>query len=137
MKFIFALLITIMLFVTNTITAQKKMITATVSNVTSNIGLVNFALFDKTNFKVKALQTKRSKIIEGKSRVVFNNVTAGEYAIICYHDKNENNQLDFQNNGMPSEDYGISNNIMNFGPPKYEDAKFSVTDKNVSLEIRF
>jgi uncharacterized protein (DUF2141 family) len=38
---------------------------------------------------------------------------------------------------MPLESYGASNNVMNFGPPKYEDAKFVVADKNVSLEIRF
>tara|TARA_B110000027_G_scaffold125581_1_gene143115 strand:- start:800 stop:937 length:138 start_codon:yes stop_codon:yes gene_type:complete len=45
--------------------------------------------------------------------------------------------MDFQPNGMPLEDYGASNNIMNFGPPKYEDAKFTVTDKKVSLKIKF
>jgi uncharacterized protein (DUF2141 family) len=38
---------------------------------------------------------------------------------------------------MPLEAYGASNNIMNFGPPKYEDAKFTVTDKKVSLKIKF
>ena len=45
--------------------------------------------------------------------------------------------MDFEANGMPIEDYGASNNVMNFGPPKFEDAKFSIIDKNVSLEIKF
>jgi uncharacterized protein (DUF2141 family) len=38
---------------------------------------------------------------------------------------------------MPKEDYGASNNVMNFGPPQYEDSKFIVSDKNVSLNIKF
>ena len=45
--------------------------------------------------------------------------------------------MDFKANGMPLEDYGASNNNMTFGPPNFEDAKFIVTDKNVSLEIKF
>ena len=56
MKFIVAILATAMLFITNTITAQNKTITATVVNVTSDTGKVGFALYDKTNFRMKPLQ---------------------------------------------------------------------------------
>ena len=45
--------------------------------------------------------------------------------------------MDFAGNGMPLEDYGASNNVMNFGPPTFDDAKFLLTDKNVSLDIKF
>ena len=137
MKLIVAILTTTILFITNSITAQNNTITATVINVTSDSGKVGYALYDKTNFRMKPIQGVASKIVNGKSVVVFENVEAGEYAIICYHDKNNNDKMDFEANGMPLEDYGASNNVMNFGPPKFEDAKFMVTDKNVSLEIRF
>ncbi|MEO9570147.1 MAG: DUF2141 domain-containing protein [Polaribacter sp.] len=137
MKLIVALLATTMLFISNQITAQTKTITATVINVSSDSGKVGFALYNKTNFRLKPIKATSSKIVDGKSIVEFKNVEAGEYAIICYHDKNDNNKMDFQSNGMPLEDYGASNNVMNFGPPKFEDAKFAVEDKNVSLEIRF
>ena len=137
MKLILAIFTTLLLFITNTITAQNKTITATVVNVTSDTGKVGFALFDKTNFRMKPLQGSTSTIIEGISTVTFENIEAGEYAIICYHDKNDNNKMDFQTNGMPLENYGASNNNMSFGPPKFEDAKFTVSDKNVSLEIKF
>lgn len=137
MKLILAILTTAMLFITNTITAQNKTITATVVNVTSDTGKVGFALYDKTNFRMQPLQTFAATIVNGKSTVIFKNVEAGEYAVICYHDKNENNKMDFMPNGMPLENYGASNNNMTFGPPKYEDAKFRVDDKNVSLEIKF
>ncbi|RCS27163.1 DUF2141 domain-containing protein [Polaribacter sp. WD7] len=137
MKFITALLTVLVLSVTNSLTAQNKTITATVVNVTSNDGKVGFALYNKATFMKKPLQAKNAKIIEGKSTVTFENLSDGEYAIICYHDKNDNNRMDFESNGMPKEDYGTSNNVMSFGPPQFNDAKFLLTTKNISLDIRF
>jgi uncharacterized protein (DUF2141 family) len=138
MKFLVSILIGIMLFISNAIIAQNNTtITATVVNVTSDSGKVGFALYDKINFRMKPIQGKESKIVDGKSTVIFENVAAGEYAVICYHDKNDNDKMDFQSNGMPLEAYGASNNVMNFAPPRFDDAKFTVIDKNVSLEIKF
>ena len=137
MKLIVAILTTTILFITNSITAQNNTVTATVINATSDAGKVGFALYDKTNFRMKPIQGAASKIVNGKSVVVFKNVTAGEYAVICYHDKNNNDKMDFKSNGMPLEDYGTSNNVMSYGPPKYDDAKFVVSDKNVKFDIRF
>ncbi|QXP62422.1 DUF2141 domain-containing protein [Polaribacter sp. HaHaR_3_91] len=137
MKLILAILTTAMLCVTNLVTAQNKTITATVVNITSDSGKVGFALYDKTNYRMKPIQSANAIIEAGKSTVVFENVEGGEYAIICYHDKNDNDKMDFKANGMPLEDYGASNNNMTFGPPRFEHAKFKVNDKNVSLEIKF
>ena len=137
MKLILAILTTIMLFITHSITGQNKTVTATVINISSDEGKVGFALYNKTNFRLKPLQGATSIITKGKSTVIFKNVEAGEYAIICYHDKNNNDKMDFKANGMPLEDYGASNNNMSFGSPQFNDAKFSVIEENVSLEIRF
>ena len=137
MKLIVALLTATLLFITNSIMAQNKTITATVVNVTSDSGTVGFALYNKDNFMKTPIQGKVSKIENGKSIVVFENVAPGEYAITCYHDRNNNGKMDFQPNGMPNEDYGASNNVMSFGPPQYDEAKFVVTDKDVSLDIKF
>lgn len=137
MKFLTSILVLIIVFTIESLSAQNKTITASVMNVTSNKGKVSYALYDKDNFMKEPLKAKSSKIVNGKSTVVFNDVPAGEYAIVCYHDKNDNNKMDFQPNGMPIENYGASNNVMNFGPPQYEDAKFTIIDNNVSLDIRF
>ena len=137
MKLIVSLLIATTLFISTAITAQNKTITATVINVSSNDGTVGFALHNKTTFLKTPIQSIKAKIIDGKSTVTFKNLEAGEYAIICYHDKNNNDKMDFQPNGIPLENYGASNNYMNFGPPNYDKAKFVVTDKNVSLDIKF
>jgi len=142
MKILITLLITsFMMFIKS---PEKKVkskkennITVTVINASSNEGKVVFALFDKENFLRIPLQGKSSKIINGKSTIVFDNVSAGEYAITCYHDKNNNDKMDFSPQGMPIEDYGASNNVMTLGPPQYYNAKFMINDKNVSLEIKF
>ena len=85
----------------------------------------------------KPIKAENATIENGKSVVTFKEVPAGEYAIICYHDKNNNDQMDFTPQGMPLEDYGTSGNVVSFGPPTFENAKFTVSDKNVSLEIKF
>jgi len=116
---------------------EKKSITVVVPNVPSNKGKVSFALYNKETFRLKPLQGKSSSIKNHQSTVVFENITPGEYAIICYHDANENGRMDFEPTGMPMEDYGVSNNPASFGPPQYDTAKFVVADKDVTLEIKF
>ncbi|MUU77566.1 DUF2141 domain-containing protein [Winogradskyella endarachnes] len=113
-------------------------ITVTIDNVTSDKGLVMMSLHNKDTFmKAKAIMNAKSEIKDGKVAITFENVEAGEYAIIAFHDANENNNMDFSENGMPLESYGMSNNSMSFGPPNYDDAKFKVEDTNLELNIRF
>ncbi|WP_075341393.1 DUF2141 domain-containing protein [Tenacibaculum agarivorans] len=131
--------ILISMLIVTSISAQetKQTITVTVVNATSDKGTIKFALFTKATFLVKEpLQAKEGKIKDGKTTIVFENVPTGEYAVTCYHDKNGNNKMDFEPNGMPMEAYGASNNVMNFEPPRYDDAKFTILDKDVSLDIK-
>ena len=63
----------------------------------------------------------------------------GEYAILLYHDENDNGKLDKNVFGVPKERYGFSNN--EFGPhgskPKFEKALFKVgPDELVELDIQ-
>lgn len=117
--------------------ATPKNITVTVAKTMSNKGTVNFALYTKEGFMRTPIQTVSSTIENNTCQVVFKNVPQGEYAIICFHDENENNQMDFDEGRMPVEDYGVSNNPAGFGPPQYDTAKFVVSDKDVTLEIKF
>lgn len=45
--------------------------------------------------------------------------------------------MDFEPSGMPMENYGMSNNVVSYGPPTFEDGKFTVADAPVVLEIKF
>ncbi|WP_109300337.1 DUF2141 domain-containing protein [Aquimarina sp. AU474] len=124
------------------IQAQKETkgitITVTVPNVTSSDGEVHFGLYDENTFmKAAPIQGQKSNIENGVAKITFTNVPAGVFAISCYHDANSNNRMDFEPNGMPKENYGISNNQMNlYGPPTWTEAKFEVSTENLNLEIR-
>lgn len=114
-------------------------IEATVSNVLKKGGEVIFVLYDsEASFMgQKPVASKSVTPGESKAHVVFDNIKPGSYAMIVLHDLNGNAKMDFDSNGMPKEDYGASNNVMRMGPPTFNDAKFTVADKSVTLEIRF
>ncbi|MBT7425121.1 MAG: DUF2141 domain-containing protein [Flavobacterium sp.] len=137
MKILAKILTTAVVFVVSLLTSGNQEITVTVVNATTDNGKVSFALYDQVTFMKTPLKGASAKIIKGKSTVTFKNITQGEYSVICFHDKNNNGKIDFNENGMPLEDYGASNNNMDFGPPSFLDSKFTVIEEDVCLEIKF
>jgi len=142
------LLVVLALFFSSMLMAQTNMlkqdlnqgqsIKVSVINALSNTGSIHFALHNENTFrKSKALFAQEAIINENVSSVVFENIPEGEYAIICYHDENENKRMDFQENGIPIENYGTSNNAMNFGPPQFDSSKFELVNEDLILEIKF
>lgn len=109
-----------------------------INNVTSDKGKVYFALYDsENNFNnKKVLKVALAEIENGKVNIIFNQLSPGVYAVTCFHDLNNNGKIDFQANGMPIEDYGVSNNTMSYGPPQFDDAKFELTNKDLTFEIK-
>lgn len=114
-------------------------ITVTVPNASSAEGSVLFALYDSNEkfMKREPLDSKSGNIANGSTTMTFENILPGTYAIVCLHDKNGNQRMDFSSEGMPAEDYGISNNVILVGPPNFEDAKFVVGNKSLDLTIKF
>jgi uncharacterized protein (DUF2141 family) len=116
---------------------EVKNIKVSVVNALSDNGTIAFALYTKESFLKTPLESKSATIKNGLSTVEFENISTGNYAIVCFHDENSNGQMDFELNGMPKEAFGASNNVMNFGPPQFEDSKFEVSNNNLTLEIKF
>ena len=113
-------------------------ITITIDNVKSDNGKVLTSLHNSETFmKGKGIMDAETEIKDGKVTITLKNVLPGEYAIMTLHDENNNKRMDFQDNGMPLESYGVSNNVMSFGPPNYGDAKFKVADKDLEMNLRF
>lgn len=118
--------------------AEGVNITVTIDNVTSDKGKVLMSLHTSETFmKGKGIMDAETEIKDGKVTITFENVLPGEYAILAMHDANDNKRMDFQENGMPTESFGMSNNVMAMGPPQYDDAKFKVGGENLELNIRF
>jgi uncharacterized protein (DUF2141 family) len=117
---------------------NKEDIVVTISNLNSNQGKVFVALYDsEASFLNKGIQATYSKIEKHSCTIIFKEVPEGVYAISMYHDENDNNKMDSNFLGIPKEDYGCSNNARGFmGPPKWEDAKFQVTNITVNQHIK-
>ncbi|WP_438962589.1 DUF2141 domain-containing protein [Nonlabens sp.] len=127
---------TIILFISLLSVAQKNTysLTVIVPNATSDKGEIVFALNTEATFmKTQPIQSAAVEIKDGVATITFENVEAGEYALIILHDLNGNQKMDFEN-GMPTENYGTSGTI-SFGPPNFGDSKFTL-DENTELTIR-
>ena len=112
-------------------------LTVVVENVPNDNGKVVLGLYDGTTFmKAAPLQSATGETEERTVTLTIPNVNPGAYGVICFHDENDNSQMDFEANGMPKEAYGVSNNQMSYGPPQWENAKFEITDTDMEITIR-
>jgi uncharacterized protein (DUF2141 family) len=76
------------------------------------------------------------KINNNKADWILENVLYGEYAVRFFHDENLNSEMDTNFLGIPTEDYGFSNNAKAlFGMPSFEEAKFKMDSKNKTIKI--
>ncbi len=63
-------------------------------------------------------------------------LAAGDFALSIFYDRNDNGKLDTNFLGIPREPVAVSNNARpRFGPPKYEDAIFSIGAESVLQRI--
>lgn len=124
--------------VENKLIMEGQTVEVSVKNALSDKGAILFGIHSKETFmKAEAIYAESAKVVNGESIVIFENVPAGEYAVLCFHDENENGEMDFEMNGMPKESYGSSNNPFVCGPPDFELSKFEVKNKALALEIKF
>lgn len=82
---------------------------------------------------------KKEVPVTGESQTIrFSNLPRGTYSVAIYHDEDRNRELNTNFFGMPTEDYGFSNNASGtFGPPSFESCSFSFngSSKTISIEI--
>jgi uncharacterized protein (DUF2141 family) len=72
---------------------------------------------------------------------VFEHVPPGTYALVAIHDENDNDKLDRNFVGMPTEGYGVSNNrTYATKAPVWSECKFSVEaskNRKLTIELRY
>jgi len=67
----------------------------------------------------------------------FTDLPYGKYAVSVMHDENKNKKLDTNFLGIPKEGYGVSNNATgSMGPPKFEDATFTLDKDIIATDIK-
>ena len=135
-----ALLISLLItaLIANAQDTESVTLTVTIENVQSNEGQILAELHTQETFmRGPGIQQFMSNAKTGSISFVFEDVKPGTYAISTMHDINENQQMDYDYLGMPSEKYGMSNNERSMGPPTFEDAQFEVAEENLEINIRF
>ena len=128
-----ALVIGVLVFTFNS-SALRAQSANTLTVIIKNIELIQGTLelqlaSDSLQFNGSAeanLNLVRSiKVDSHEMKVVFNNLSNGDYALAIYQDLNENAKLDKKKFGIPAEPFAFSNDALRkFGPPYFEQAKF-------------
>jgi len=94
----------------------------------------NYMSYDQSKIRARRVLDVRSN---GSISCTFPELPPGSYAITCFHDINSNGELDTNLFGIPSEPYGVSNNVRpKFRAPRWEEALFQWKKEGVPPTIR-
>ncbi len=118
--------------------SQNSSLTINVSGLKNSTGVLTAELYSSKEKFLKTAYKKGSAVIKSNTAsVTFSDIPKGEYTVMVYHDINNNGKLDKSFIGMPKEPVACSNNAKGFmGPPKYEEAKFTITsDSKINIKM--
>lgn len=66
----------------------------------------------------------------------FENLRNGDYAVSVFNDENNNGKLDTNLFGMPTEDWGVSNNVRHvMSSPTFEESKVTIDNDDLKIII--
>jgi uncharacterized protein (DUF2141 family) len=118
-------------------TASAATIEVKVSSVVGGRGKVNVAVCDKERFLKDCLYSGSAPAQASDTVVTIQNVPKGTWAVLAYQDENQNDKLDRNLIGIPSENYGFSRDARGkFGPPDFSDAAIEVRDEAMAVTIK-
>jgi len=114
-----------------------------VNGARNSKGAIRAALFQSAKgFPSDAAQAIRTRAADIdpqtlSAEITFTGIPEGTYAVSVFHDENMNQKLDKNFMAIPKEGYGASNNPgKRMGPPRFEDAQFTINGAERSLEIK-
>jgi len=134
-------LLSLCLLIVESFFAQKYSVTVNATGFPDNVGQAYMGLYRaQDDFPVinKQYIGKVVAISGNKSALIFSQLPKGNYAVAVFHDRNKNGKLDTNMFGVPTEEYGFSNNARNtFSAPSFKDASFTVDgNKTISITIK-
>jgi uncharacterized protein (DUF2141 family) len=80
-----------------------------------------------------------AEIREGKATLAFPSLPAGDYAVVVFHDANDNGVIDHNILGIPSEHLGFSNAFklsLTSGLPSFDKLRFAHGTPSQTIAIR-
>ena len=139
--FIFLLLCYVLTsFATPCFSDSKFNLQVSVSAVASSKGWIEFALYKNPDTFAKVGTTyrlARTDAQKGMVNYTFKDLEPGKYAVVVYHDVNQNKICDKNFFGVPTEGYAFSNNVRpNLSVPSFEDCCFKFQqDRNIPIKM--
>lgn len=134
-----------------TLPAQAGELKVTITGVRSDAGALMVGLYDSADKFTKAVghaahvallsdKGRREGVtlraIVGSQGIGFMMLPPGRYAVIVFHDQNDDGLLNKSILGIPTEGYGFSNNASGFfGAPSFDAAAVTMGDEDKSISI--
>lgn len=119
--------------------AMAANVTVTVDQVHSAEGKVYVTLWGSPETWLddqKSLQNIGVPAAVGQVAVTFRDVAPGRYAVVTFHDENDNGEMDFNFLGLPTEGYAFSRDVRPFlSAPSFDSCAFTVGIDDVALTI--
>ncbi|MDR3612882.1 MAG: DUF2141 domain-containing protein [Candidatus Obscuribacterales bacterium] len=122
---------------------QNGSVIVHVSGFGSDRGVARFMLFNDESEYLKdkfngltAFKIGTASIKNTEANYVFRDIPYGEYAIKLFHDPDKTGLLPRNRLGGAKSEYGFSNNAKGrFGPPSFENAKFTLQNSEIYMNI--
>ncbi|WP_341677982.1 DUF2141 domain-containing protein [Niveibacterium sp. SC-1] len=116
-----------------------EVVLAPVRSATGSVRLSVYGVPATFRKEAQALKVIEVPASVGEVRVRVEDLPAGRYALMAYHDENGNGKLDLRLGMFPIEGHGLSNNPKVIGPPAFEDSAFAVEQAGqvVTIEMRY
>ncbi len=118
--------------------AQASDLKVVVDGVRSGKGAIMVALFNDASAFAADARFAGAFVTAKPGRVVvaFPELEPGTYAVSAFHDENDNDELDANFLGVPTEGYGFSNEAKGlFGPPDFAAASVVLKDRHMSITL--
>jgi uncharacterized protein (DUF2141 family) len=122
----------------------RGQLTVHVTGIRSGDGRVRAGIFDSGDgfpLRVDDVAIKAdAPIKDGEALIVFNDLPRGTYAVVAYHDENDNGRLDRNRLGKPREGAGIYRRPRSrFPPPRFRNSSFEFrgTDSTIRIELTY
>ena len=112
-----------------------------VKGVTKPKGVVRVAVYQQSNFLKGSVSEDMRWLFKADTKplqYIFLKIPAGQYAVVAFHDENNNGKLDRSPIGIPLEQVGFSNDAVGVaGPPTFQQAGFQLGPRPRSITINF
>ena len=120
---------------------ESGQIVVNVTELKLRKGEVHIALYDSEEHFMNTDKMLVGKVVSvspsGPVSVELGVFPYGDYAIALFQDLNKNGKLDTNLLGVPVEPYAFSNNTkVKWGPATFEEARFSLQQERLELDIQ-